>query len=510
MKNGFDASGFSGEIDFAKAKSYGMEYGIFRVGRGKPDGATNSYGIDKNWQKYKNGARSVGMFRSGYWRFFPDISMETQVSRFVQELGLQDGMLAPWLDIEDTGGLGPKSLTDWVIRCADLITAKSGRRPVIYTYKNFLDTKLEYWRLDRWEQAIAWQTSGIWAEYGSIFWQLKLDTPVDWCTGRVDLQKFALDDFKYHLFENELDYWIDADGMIHGPMIHTGKLLPESGEQGTQSNKVAIVHTMVGYLNGTDASFRNTNNGLESHVGIGGKYDPVDLDGAIYQWMKAWEIADANYHANPYAFSIETSDGGGNRYLEEWSSKQSWSLAQCLAAWCFKYDKPAKLVSRSSSSVPGIGHHKIGTTPGPKVPPDDWWSNPALGYRACPGQPRIDQLTDKIIPTVQRILASLKGGSTGGPGLPEDDMALDDIVGYGPQGPYTVRDALTAAYSNKNSTNHLTTVAEEQASDIKQLVIEESRKIQDLILVTSGQPSWENLAAGTWEGLENESWVFNH
>lgn len=490
MIEGFDASGWTGSIDFRAAKAAGKQYAIYRVGRGKPDGATNSQGIDNFWFQNKAGSISSGLKTGGYWRFFPDEDLSRQVDRFCLALGQRDGMLSPWVDVEDTGGYGPTDLTSWVIAALRQVEQKCGRRPILYTGKNFYDNNLEYWRLSNWELCIAWQTTGKWREYGSCFWQYKLDTPVPWAQGRVDLQKYAFDDLRYNTFNNDLRYQIDEDGMLHGPMMWNDKLLPEANQQGPQRNQVAIIHTMVGYLNGTDSLFRN-NSDLESHLGIGGRYDGIQLDGAIYQWMPSWARADANYDANPYAFSIETSDGGGNRYLEEWSSMQAESIAQCLAAWCLKYDKPARLVNRSSSSVPGIGHHKIGTIPGPQVPPDDWWSNPALGYRACPGQTRINQLTTKTIPRVQAILASLNNGGPGGPGTPPEDpdMQLGDIVGIDNSGnPITVRDCLLAAYQVKDVIASAGKINKEQFDNL-----------MGSIHTANDQMTWGDLATKKWD-----------
>lgn len=506
MIEGFDASGWSGDIDFKGAYNSGKRYFIGRVGRGIPDGATDSNGIDLKWGRNKANSMAAGLFTGGYWRFFPSIDTIVQINKFTSALGLSNGHLDPWVDIEDHGGLSPKALTDWAIWVLNLVEEKTKRRPVLYTGKDFYDTRLEYWRLDRWKSCIAWQTSGKWREYGAHFWQYLLDTSVSWSTGRVDLQKFAFNDLRLETFQNELVYQFDEDGMLHGPSVYSDKLLPESGSQGTQTNDVAIVHTMVGYLNGTDASFRNPNNGLESHMGVGGPYDGEQLDGAIYQWMRVWEIADANYMANPYAFSIETSDG--TKYLERWSNKQAESIYQMLAAWCLVYNRPARLVNRSHRSVQGIGHHRIGTVPNPR-PGDDYWSNPQLGYRACPGDTRINQLTNEGIPRVRAILDSINTTPVDN----EDDMALDDIVNYDNNGnAFTVRDALTHSYLTSYKLDILSEMAdliERVPEEIKEYVKSKTNQLTDLILVLNGQTKWNNLQDKTWQDLSSGTWVMN-
>lgn len=511
MIEGFDASGWTGQIDFHAAKKSGKQYGIYRVGRGKPDGATDQYGIDKFWFRNKAGSINAGLKTGGYWRFFPDLSMGMQVDAFVKALGQVDGMLDPWVDVEDTGGLDKLNLTNWVIQCLSLVSIKTGRRAVLYTGKNFYDTKLEYWRITNHKIAIAWQTTGKWREYGAHFWQYLLDTPVPWAAGKVDLQRFAFNDLTHETFANLLLYKFDEDGLLHGPLVYSDMLLPEAADQGTQSNNVFIVHTMVGSLAGTDSYFRQGNVGLESSMGIGGKYDGT-LDGAIYQWMYLNDRADANYEANGYAFSVETSDGSNsqnpNRWLERWSPLQAESLAQSAAAWCLVTGRPARLVNRSHSTVHGIGHHRIGTVPYPK-PGDDYWSPPSQGARACPGQTRIDQLTNEVIPRVQAILKSLSVGTENPPNPVGDDMALDEVVGFGNDGKLvTVRDALMAAYDSRAMIQTLGLQLQMLPEEIRNPIKEQLNDITTTLLMVEGQPTWVaiNDEGKTWERLADCRW----
>src|SRR5215204_1449916 len=98
----------------------------------------------------------------------------------------------------------------------------------------------------------------------------------------------------------ELTFWIDNQAILHGPNVHI-RLLPEAYSQGLQPNYIIIAHTMVGYLNSTDTYFRRSDVSVESTFGVGGKYDPPELDGAVYQWIPCDRRADANLDANAYA-----------------------------------------------------------------------------------------------------------------------------------------------------------------------------------------------------------------
>lgn len=498
MLEGFDASGFTGGIDFNGAREAGKHYGIYRVGRGVPDVATNSSGIDINWSRNRAGSIAADLKTGGYWRFFTTTDLRTQCLRFADALDQSNGMLAPWVDIEDHGGLTPSSLTSWAIDALSMTEDFTGRRPVLYTGKNFYDTRLEYHRLSNWELAIAWQTSGKWQEYGSIFWQYYLDTYVSWAQGRVDLQKFALDTLEFQTFNNDMRYWFDEDGILHGPMVWSGKLLPEAGRQGTQPNYIGIVHTMVGYLNGTDSYFRRADIGLESTFGVGGKYDGAELDGALYQWMRIQDRADANSDANGYAASWETSDG--TRYQEYWSPMQEESIAQSMAAWCHYYNRTPELIARAHSSQRGLGYHRQGIDPY-RGSGDDYWSPD--GGKICPGFERSDQFIQSTIPRIKAILSSLNPAPNPGPGptpIPEDDMALNDVVGLDELGrPFTVRDALSKTFKEKH-------LDPDSIKAIEQRFEKKFDELSQQLYSLYGQPSWADLGVLTWADLAGKSW----
>ncbi len=509
MLEGFDASGWSGNVDCVAAKAAGKTFAYWRVGRGQPDQATNTAGIDLKWATNKYNSINAGLKTGGYWRYFPNgMSLDLQVGTFAAALSQLPGMLPPWVDAEDNGGLSAAQLTDKVIEFCEKLEAKCGRRPIIYTGKNFYDTKLEYWRLDKWELAIAWQTTGTWREYGSVFWQYLLDTPVPWSTGRVDLQRFALNSLDIHTKQTELLYHFDADGMLHGPLVYSDKLLPESGKQGTQTNYMSIVHTMVGYLNGTDSYFRRADIGLESTFGVGGKYDPIDLDGAIYQWMKAWEKADAQSDANAYAISIETSDGGGERYKELWSAKQAESIAQIDAAWCLYANQPAQLVARAHSSLRGFGYHRQGIDPY-RGPNDDRWSPD--GGKVCPGFERSTQYINDVIPRVQRILASVKngGGAVVVPPPPVDELeevfgmsALDSVISRENHDAVTVRDALMGGYY----AGQVASETDEKLRAMEDRLMRVSNRDFTRVLGITGQLTWDQASSLTWDQLSQFRW----
>jgi len=83
------------------------------------------------------------------------------------------------------------------------------------------------------------------------------------------------------------------------------------GSEPAITARTVIFHTMVGNLASTDHFFRSgASGGIEAHFGVGGPWEPGQLDGATWQWRNTGEQADANLRANDFAVSIETADGG--------------------------------------------------------------------------------------------------------------------------------------------------------------------------------------------------------
>lgn len=152
--------------------------------------------------------------------------------------------------------------------------------------------------------------------------------------------------------------------------------------------RILIVHTMVGYLRGTDTLFRRDGyTGTESHFGLGGPSDP-GLDGVLWQWQATDRQADAQHAGNAYATSIETSDGG--HPTRPWSPAQIAALVDLIVWWCQGTGHPARI--STATTQPGIGWH---------AQHRDW----APDGRTCPGPTRIEQLRTVVVPAAAAVLA---------------------------------------------------------------------------------------------------------
>ena len=174
----------------------------------------------------------------------------------------------------------------------------------------------------------------------------------------------------------------------------------DSGEK-MSTHDVVCLHTMAGFLAGTEAMFRQNGwTGTESHFGVGGPAD-AGKDGVVYQWVDTDFAADANLQGNPRLISIETSDGGDE--TNPWSPAQLDAIIGILVWCCREYSIPAELIADSAPGRRGIGYHRQGIDPW-RVAEGELWSK-AQG-KVCPGDTRISQLIDDVVPRVQQLLST--------------------------------------------------------------------------------------------------------
>lgn len=182
-----------------------------------------------------------------------------------------------------------------------------------------------------------------------------------------------------------------------------------------RGHDIICLHTMVGTLSGTSAYFHdNGYGGTESHLGMG-------WDGVTQQWQDLMYQADANNEGNHRVISIETADMGGPFNRWNGSDVPAWTKdgqvpkiielldlmcskkfhRNCPKTWeCYKRGIPRELIPDTKPGRRGIGYHRQGVDPW-RVQGGELWSL-ARG-KVCPGDRRIDQLTNFIIPEVARL-----------------------------------------------------------------------------------------------------------
>lgn len=164
---GLDVSKWQGNIDWAKVAASGVHFVITRIAHGT---GHDPY-FESNWAAIK----AHGMVRGAYQFYAPLQDAAAQAQEVINSVGmLQPGDLPVVLDVEWTDGTpNAKEIQKWV----DLVTAGTGKRPMIYTALGYwnqyfttefkdLDLWVANWEATcpsipaGWDNWLFWQTSG--------------------------------------------------------------------------------------------------------------------------------------------------------------------------------------------------------------------------------------------------------------------------------------------------------------------------------------------------------------
>ena len=131
---GIDISRWQGKADWdvIAAHSPKVEFAVFR--------ATISWGY-KDIQLAPNmaGAKKKGILRSAYHVIYPKQSPTRQMDNFFGALGTDLGELPLVLDVELDHDAHWSEIQTTVKACADIIEGRTGRKPIIYSRKQWID-----------------------------------------------------------------------------------------------------------------------------------------------------------------------------------------------------------------------------------------------------------------------------------------------------------------------------------------------------------------------------------
>lgn len=130
----------AGPVDFAALAAGGQTFAISK--------ATESTTFTDPFFAADYAAEQAnGLVRGAYHYARPKLPISTAVAQadyYVSVLGTTQevGDLPPIMDFEESGGLQPADLITWGQTFLDEVMAKTGRTPIIYTYRNFWRTAL--------------------------------------------------------------------------------------------------------------------------------------------------------------------------------------------------------------------------------------------------------------------------------------------------------------------------------------------------------------------------------
>lgn len=167
--------------------------------------------------------------------------------------------------------------------------------------------------------------------------------------------------------------------------------------------KFINVHTIVGYMDSTYHYF-NQSGRPYSHFG-------TNHAGRVEQWQDLLYKAASDLDGNPWSISVENEDHGlaygdwDGSDVPRFTPPQAEAIAQLIAWLCVRFAIPAVLLADSLPIPHGVSFHRLGIDPW-RLPGGILYSS--ADGKVCPGNRRIAQLRDEIMPRVKAIL----GGAT--------------------------------------------------------------------------------------------------
>jgi hypothetical protein len=181
--------------------------------------------------------------------------------------------------------------------------------------------------------------------------------------------------------------------------------------------RIINVHTMVWDLQSCENYFAQAGNPY-SHFGTG-------PNGEVFQWQDLTYRAASDLNGNNFCISIENADKGAG--YPSWSGSdvprftpaQAEAIAQLVAWLCIRFGIPAVAVPDSLPSRHGPGYHRHGINPW-RLPDGILYSN-SYG-KVCPGDRRINQFLNEIMPRVQTLVGTEDDMT------PEEHQTLYDIA----------------------------------------------------------------------------------
>ena len=129
--HGIDVSHYQGRIDWrAVAKSKEVGYVYIKA-------TESNYMVDDTYEYNLAEARRNGIKAGSYHFFRPGVSAAGQFAIFKRIIDKRKQDLLPLIDVEVTGGVSMSTFHSRLQEFLKLVTEEYGRRPVIYTGRNF-------------------------------------------------------------------------------------------------------------------------------------------------------------------------------------------------------------------------------------------------------------------------------------------------------------------------------------------------------------------------------------
>jgi GH25 family lysozyme M1 (1,4-beta-N-acetylmuramidase) len=198
VTEGIDVSHWQNTIDWTQVAAVGKRFAYMKASEGTTL-------VDTTYWTNRAQAKAVGLYVGAYHFARPDRTPGDPIAEadyFLAMSQLVAGDLVPVLDLEDTGGLAPVELQEWVKGYLQRIYERTGARGMIYAsptfWKNAMGDTTWFATNGYGMVWVAHWTTGPsptipaqnWGGSGWTLWQYTSSGSVPGISGRVDLDRF--------------------------------------------------------------------------------------------------------------------------------------------------------------------------------------------------------------------------------------------------------------------------------------------------------------------------------
>jgi len=185
--HGIDVSHYQKQINWPAVAAQDIRFTFVKATEGETMQDTF---FCKNW----SGAKAAGIKRGAYHFFRPALSAEAQAQNFLGSIHLENGDLAPVLDVEVLDGMEGEALRQgirtWLRTVEDFYKIK----PILYTNQKFFNQHLagHFPGYPIWiARYSSWRKPALRSGHGWHFWQYGNRGRLQGIVGNVDLNVFS-------------------------------------------------------------------------------------------------------------------------------------------------------------------------------------------------------------------------------------------------------------------------------------------------------------------------------
>jgi GH25 family lysozyme M1 (1,4-beta-N-acetylmuramidase) len=191
--SGLDFSHYQPHVDWQKV-ALTIDFAFIKASEG-------TTGTDKSFAPHWAQAKTAGVLRGAYHFFHGNLDAATQADIFLKTMGkLDNGDLPPVLDLENSGGTKPDTLSQRASLWIQRVEAATNRKPIIYVSPDFWNTHMApktdtfpYADYPLWVAHYGVQKPSLpkdhtWSDW--TFWQFSGSGTHAGVGGQVDLDKF--------------------------------------------------------------------------------------------------------------------------------------------------------------------------------------------------------------------------------------------------------------------------------------------------------------------------------